>query len=143
MTSSNGYADMAGIMAGTLDQCLTPLTSAFFSRENINAIQIQLRDKVKCVSGLSIDRQDDNTLLIIMRSIYAIHTQNTNSSTPAVQAEVVRLNALVLLEIVPMALSNLAAYLGYVRDASTLPVPIDRGINTSRKGTASFSLFQN
>ena len=136
-----GDGSYVGVMAQSMNQCASPLSAAFFSRENINALQIQLRNRVRCKSGYTIDRQSDETMLIIMRAIYAIHTQNV--ATPAaVAAEVTRINELVLAEIVPMALGNLAAYLGYIRDASSLPAPLPRGVNTSRKGQDTFSLFQ-
>lgn len=128
-------------LSKSIGQCVSPLTAAFFSRENINAIQIALRDKIRCKTGYSIDRQHDEAMLIIMRALYALHSQNP-TSPEQIAAEVRRLNAIVLADLVPMVLSNLASYLGYLRDASTLPTPLARGVNTSRRGTDTFSLFQ-
>ncbi|NBS68992.1 hypothetical protein EBT31_08765 [bacterium] len=127
-------------MAQTIGQCASPLSEAFFSKENINNIQIHLKNRVRCKTGYTIDAQSEQDLLIIMRALYALHAQNPTTSA-AISAEVQRLNELVLADVVPMAVSNLAAYLGYVRDASTLPEPLARGINTSRRGTDVFSLF--
>ena len=115
-------------MAQTIGQCASPLSEAFFSKENINNIQIHLKNRVRCKTGYTIDAQSEQDLLIIMRALYALHAQNPTTSA-AISAEVQRLNELVLADIVPMAVSNLAAYLGYVRDASTLPEPLARGIN--------------
>ena len=124
----------------SLGQCTSPLSSAFFSQENVNAIQVALRDRVKCKTGYTIGHQSDDTLLIIMRAIYALHATNPTTAE-GVASEVRRINELVLADIVPMAAGNLAAYLGYLKDASTLATPIARGVNTSRKGEDIFSLF--
>ncbi len=124
----------------SIGQCASPLATSFFSKENLNNLQIALRDRVRCKTGYTIARQSDDTMLIIMRAIYALHAQNP--LTPKeVATEVQRINELVLADIVPMAAGNLASYLGYLRDASALPTPIIRGVNTSRKGTDVFSLF--
>ena len=126
-------------MVDSLGQCITPLSALFFSKENINTIQIDLRNRVRNKTGYTIDRQSEETLLVIMRAIYALHAQNQDSH---VQTEVARINEFVLADIVPMATSNLASYLSYLRDASQLPTPISRGQNTSRKGGDVFSMFQ-
>jgi hypothetical protein len=124
----------------SIGQCTSPLSAAFFSKENLNNLQIALRDRVRCKTGYTIARQSDDTLLVIMRAIYALHAQNPMTEGD-VAKEVQRINELVLQDIVPMAAGNLASYLGYLRDASALPNPIARGVNTSRKGTDVFSLF--
>lgn len=135
-------ADTAHVLSavGSLGQCASPLTTAFFSRENMNSVQVQLRDRVRCKTGYTIGRQSDESLVIIMRAIFALHTQNV-LRTEDVAQEVARINELVLAEIVPMAAGNLAQYLGYLRDASQTYAPMPRGINTSRRGTDTFSLF--
>lgn len=127
-------------VAESMGQCVSPLSTAFFSRTNINDIQIALRERIRCSTGHMIDRQSDEHLVIIMRAIYAMHAQNP-AHAAAVPPEVARLNDLVLRDIVPMVASNLGAYLGYLRDASQMPTPIARGVNTSRRGQDVFSLF--
>lgn len=134
--------DISPAVAGSMGQCASPLSTAFFSQENINNIQIALKNRVRCKTGMTIDRQSEESLVIIMRAMYALHAQHPRqTSGSAIDTEVSRLNEIVLAEIVPMATSNLAAYLGYLRDASTLPDPLPRGTNTSRRGTDVFSLF--
>ena len=133
-------ANLTPAAINSIGQCASPLSSAFFSQENVNTIQISLRDRVRCKTGYTIGRQADDTLLIIMRAIYALHAQNPMTASD-VAKEVQRINELVLQDIVPMAAGNLASYLGYLRDASTMATPIARGINTSRKGTDVFSMF--
>lgn len=139
-TQLQSETNVAPAAIHSLGQCVSPLSASFFSKENLNNIQIALRNRVHCKTGHTIGRQNEDTLLIIMRAIYALHAQNP--TTPEeVTREVQRINELVLAEIVPMAAGNLAAYLGYLRDASTMATPMPRGVNTSRKGTDVFSLF--
>ena len=87
-------------MAQTIGQCASPLSEAFFSKENINNIQIHLKNRVRCKTGYTIDAQSEQDLLIIMRALYALHAQNPTTSA-AISAEVQRLNELVLADIVP------------------------------------------
>jgi hypothetical protein len=139
-TQLESEANLTPAAINSIGQCASPLSAAFFSQENLNNLQITLRNRVRCKTGYTIDKQSDDTLLIIMRAIYALHAQNPLTASDVVK-EVQRINELVLADIVPMAAGNLASYLGYLRDASTLPTPVARGVNTSRKGTDVFSLF--
>lgn len=112
------------------------VNTAFFSQGNVDAIQRQLSDVIRTRMGYVIDRQPDEHLLIIMRYVYMNESRNTGGD-----AEVVRLNQLVLKEIVPQVASGVLQYLAYLRDASRLPTPIPRARATSIKGTYTPQLF--
>lgn len=133
-------ADMSPSVSGSLGQCVSPLSAAFFSKQNMNDIQVALKNRIRCKTGYTIDRQSDEDLVIIMRALYALHSQNVHDPQQ-ITLEVQRLNDLVLADLVPMVAANLAAYLGYLKDASSLPAPLPRGVNTSRRGSDVFSLF--
>lgn len=139
-TQPESETNLTPAAINSIGQCASPLSAAFFSKENLNTVQITMRDRVRCKTGYTIARQPDATLLVIMRALYALHAQNPTTRED-VAKEVQRLNEIVLQDIVPMAAGNLASYLGYIRDASALPNPIARGVNTSRKGSDVFSLF--
>ena len=134
-------ANLVPAIVGSMGQCDSPLARAFFGLENMTTIQIELRNRIRCKTGYSIDAQSTESLIVIMRAMYALHAQNSPFAQDIPQ-ELKRLNELVMAEIVPLVASNLAAYQGYVRDASQLPAPLGRGVNTSRRGTDVFSLFQ-
>lgn len=115
----------------------TPLSEAFFSAANLEAIQRQLIAAIKQRTGYVIDKQSPEQLLIVMRYVFVQHGRNEGG-----QAEINRLNALVLREVVPQVGAGLAQYLGYLRDASTMYTPMARGQATSVKGTKSLEVFK-
>lgn len=124
----------------SLKQCENHLTSSFFSPTNVAIIQQRLRDRVACKTGYAIEKQNEQNLFIIMRGIFILNA-NYPSDPIAVPAEVRRLNDLVLEELTPMVLGNLAAYMGYLRDSQNPLVPLPRGSNTSAKGSNTFAMF--
>lgn len=128
---------LAGVMRA-LNQPRTPLLEAFFSVENMDVIQNRLRATIQKQTGYAIDRQSDTDLTIIMRKVFAEQAQH---QTPP-STEVPRLNNIVLGVVVPMVASGIAGYLAYLRDASRIPDPLPRGIQTSVKGTKSYELFR-
>lgn len=113
------------------------LSQAFFCESNIDYLQRRLQAEIRKRTGYAIDRQSEEQLLIVMRYVYMQSSRNVGG-----RAEVQRLNELVLREIVPQVGAGLAQYLGYLRDASTLPTPIPRGQATSLKGTKTTELFK-
>jgi hypothetical protein len=120
-------------------QAPTPLHDAFFGRANLDRIKMALRDSIRDQLGYVIDwrSQSDQDLLVIMRYVYVQHGANVGGA-----AEIRRLNDLVLREIVPQVASGVLQHLSYLRDASQLPVPLDRGIASSVKGTLTTELFK-
>ena len=112
------------------------VNTAFFGQANVDAIQRQLRDVIRTRMGYVIDRPPDEHLLIIMRYVYMNESRNAGGN-----AEVRRLNGLVLKEVVPQVASGVLQYLAYLRDASRLPTPIPRAKATSIKGTYTPQLF--
>jgi hypothetical protein len=115
----------------------TPLSQRFFSRANVDRLQQAIRAHVRRAMGLLIDRQSDEQLLIVMRYVYMQSARHHGC-----EEEIARLNALVLREVVPQVGSGAAQYLAYLRDASTMHVPLARGEATSLKGTKTTQLFR-
>lgn len=115
----------------------TPLSEKFFSRANVDALQRALRDVIRRRMGYAIDRQSDQQLMIVMRYVFMQRARHEGGD-----AEVRRLNDEVLREIAPQVASGVEQYIGYLRDASTLPTPMARGQATSIKGTTTGSLFR-
>lgn len=117
----------------------TKLSDVFFSVCNINALQegIRYRIYVETNGKHIIGRQSDNELKIVMRSIYL---QNAKNDSRPVVEQVRELNALVLQWAVPEVLSNLLQYEVYRRDASSLPVPLERAQLATSKGTKTLEI---
>ena len=131
--------DLSGSLIASMQQCSSPLADAFFSPTNVDRIQTNLRTVSREKTGYVIDRQSDEDLVIIMRAMYATHAQHGGD----LQRELMRLNAIVLSEIAPMVGTGISQHIGYLRDASSLPAPLERAKNISIKGRNTFSLFQN
>ena len=79
-----------------------------------------------------ISKQNETELMVIMRSIYLQYAKNLPNN---ILAQIRELNARVLDYVVPKITVELNQYDTYIRDASGLPVPMDRGQNTSVTGT--------
>ena len=105
------------------------LSDTFFSAENIDALQQGMIDGVKSLSNNSImiGRQDEDTLKIIMRSVFL---QNAKNNAQPVLQQVEDLNKIVLNYAVPQIYGEAQGYVKYRNDVSTLVVPMDRPIAT-------------
>lgn len=113
---------------------VTKLSELYFSQCNIEALQqgIRYRIYMETDGRFVIGRQNSNELKIVMRSIYFQHAKHDNR--PVVE-QVRQLNAYVLAWTVPEVLSNLKQYEQYKKDASTLPMPLERAQLSTTKGT--------
>lgn len=111
-----------------------PLSSIYFSRTNIDALQEAIRYQVyvKSCKKHVIAKQSETELKIIMRAIYL---NNARHSQYDVLPEIRRLNQLVLDFCVPRILQEIGMYMTYTNDINRLPTPIERGEFQSAKGT--------
>lgn len=107
------------------------LNELYFSKLNVDAVQDGIRYMVFKESKKVIDRQNERELMVVMRSIYLQYGRNLESN---IVKQVRLLNERVLDEVVPKIIMELNQFETYLRDASGLPIPIDRGENTSSTG---------
>jgi len=107
----------------------TPLSLAFFSAENQQILQNGLRAGVYNMSGqrFSIAPQSFQEIKIIMRAIFLQEALNAPGN---LTAQIATLNQMVLSLIVPQVYNEVKGYLVYIRDASTLVVPLSTPVNT-------------
>jgi len=119
-------------LTGTLTS--TPVSDLYFSGMNIAAVQEGIRYRIYSETDGKhvIGRQSDTELRIIMRSIFLTYSRNLPGDTVA---QVRELNRRVLEWAVPEVLSNLKQHITYMRDASTLPMPLERGELMTTKGS--------
>jgi hypothetical protein len=136
----NFREDVADLMAKSLYVNKSPLIAAYFSKANLDRVQAGIVNKVFELTKYQIGRQSDDEVLIVMRAIFADHATNNPRD---VAAEVDRLNRGVLAAVIDNVISGISARLAYLRDASRMRTPIDRGAATSIKGTlTTTSLFR-
>lgn len=124
----------------------TLLTFLFFSSDNIENLQNHIRFLVYKNTDQIIDKQSNNELMIIMRSIflsYSSHpllidsTMSDNQKNILLKQytdEINKLNELCLNEIVPRVVSQLQAYLDYLKDCSNPRKIMEKPISDNRTG---------
>ncbi len=128
----------------------TPLTFLFFSDKNVDNMQKLIRFIVHKETGYVVDRQSNNELLVIMRSIfleYSAHPPLIDDKMSEQQkgllmkkytAEVARLNEIVVNAVVPKVVSQMQQYLDYLRDATQQPFYMDTPQNPSTAGQREY-----
>lgn len=107
------------------------LSNLFFSAENIQMIQNGLRAGVYKMSNnqIVIAPQSLDNLKIIMRTIYLDKAKHLNED---ITGQIVELNQHVLDYCVPFVYKESVAYLNYLRDQSTLAMPLERELRHDR-----------
>lgn len=112
----------------------TNLSDAFFCKENIQNLQNQIRHGVYKASNEQyiIGEQDNDTLKIIMRSIFLQNSLNLKCN---IKGQIQTLNQLVLNYCVPQIYGELKGYIKFKEDVSTLAVPMARPVGTKQDKT--------
>ncbi len=110
------------------------LNQLFFSRKNLDLIQDMIRYRVYIKSNqkYTIGRQSNTEVQIVMRSIYL--QQSTNLPTN-IKEQIRYLNNLVADWCVEKIIPEVEQHIGYIRDISYYPNPIDLPKNMSQKGS--------
>jgi len=133
----------------------TPLLVYFFSTENVKYLQERTKQEVKKHTGTSVNDQSIDDLLIIMRNklIYAYSgwlpnepadggpnaITNRGEKACALETRLARLNASVLQETVKQVLSGINMYKQFIKDQSTMPMPLSLPVYTSMSGSRELS----
>jgi hypothetical protein len=101
----------------------TLLSKTFFSHKNICYIQNAIREGVynKSNGNFVISNQDEDTLKIIMRSIYLQHAANQPTH---ISEQIQQLNKIVLDYCIPQVYNEAKGYKKYLVDVSTMYTPI-------------------
>jgi hypothetical protein len=115
-------------------QTPSPLSYLFFSRTNMERIQIELRYQVWIQSGKKyvVDKQSDIEMEVIMRAIFLQYSLNQDKNF---KKQIDYLNKLVLDYCVPNVLTEVEQYLGYLDAVQKLPNPLPLPENLSSAGT--------
>lgn len=112
----------------------TPVSSAFFSVQNMNWLQAEIVNQIKEKSdgAWTIDPQDIDELKIIMRAMFYQYGKNLPSN---IKGQVDELNGIVLGWSVPRIMSEIQHHIYYINDIDKLPVPMERPMLMSTAGT--------
>ena len=101
----------------------TPLSKAFFSKQNIQILQNGIRAGVYDMSNKQyvIGEQSCDNLKTIMRAMFLQHSANLPNNIPK---QIEAINNVIINYCVPKVFSEAKGYIRYREDASTLVVPI-------------------
>jgi hypothetical protein len=118
------------------------LENTFFSQENMDLINKQLILNVykKTQNQFLICRQDERSLIIVMRYVFIEYSRNLPFD---ILNQIKELNNIVVSEITATVISNVDQKIGYLRDIKTQPIgpplPINtKSTNRSLPTTANF-----
>lgn len=108
----------------------SPLSIAYFSRENIMIIQNGIRKGVydKSKGQYLVGNQSEDVLKVVMRSIFLQYSANMPDSIPQ---QIKALNQIVLDFCIKQVYGEAQGYQQYLYDASTLAVPIEHPVHSS------------
>ena len=117
----------------------TSLSLRFFSKENICNIQTLIKKGVyeKSNNTHIISNQNEQELLIIMRSIYLQYGKNLPNN---INNQINELNNKIVEWAVENIISNIEQYISYKKTCSTLPMPLERAQLPSQKGTKTLEI---
>ena len=132
---ATNYANLASRLSNVQND---ETSQTFFCEKNMSNIQKILQKEIYVLMKRQIGTQSYDHLLNIMHHVYKENdTSGLNiSSTDRLNF----LNKKVLEITVPMVVDGIKQYQGYVRDASTMYEPMERGKATTSKGEVSLSL---
>lgn len=110
----------------------TPLSKAYFSKENMQIIQNGIRAAVYYKSNQQyiVEPVDCDKLKTVMRSVYLTHSANQPYNIPQ---QIEQLNKIVMDYCVFQVYSEAQGYINYRRDVSTLAVPLSTPIVERQK----------
>ena len=110
------------------------LNQLFFSKRNMEIIQNGIRYNVYVKTNKThiIGKQPDIELQIIMRGFYLQYSLNLPNK---IKEQIEYLNKLVIDYSVEQLIPEIENYLGYLKEISFQPIPIDLPVNLSSKGT--------
>lgn len=111
-----------------------PVSDLFFSRENVDLLQLGIRNMVlnKSCGKRRIGNQSYEELLQIMRAIYL---QDALHQPYEIANQVKQLNTIVLNYCLPRIMNELEMRDTFIKDIQKMPMPMSYGESTSVAGT--------
>ena len=128
--NNNVVNDKSNNMTGTFLK--NELSNLYFSQSNIDYLQDSMLDGIyKLTNGARIDKQSEDELLIVMRSIYLQFGKNSDEN---VSNQVYELNKKVLKYCIKNINDNLKQYKGYINDITKERDVLEMPENVDIKG---------
>ena len=109
----------------------TPVSTAFRTVMNQERLQFMIRDKVKEMTGYSIDRQDESDLRALMGKVY---TNMVGDPYRDIQGQVDRMNVQVVNDAAQTISIGLAQRLKFLSEVNKQPIPLAVPLSTTTYG---------
>lgn len=138
MIKNDDRVNYSNVLKHTLNE--SKLSKRYFSKENIDIIQNTIKKRVseKVNNKYIIKDQNLDQLKMVMKSIFLQYSLNNDYDIPK---QINVLNELVIRYCVPNVYSELMSYVQYLKDISTLPVPINFPQNVCNDKTLELKPF--
>ena len=134
MSCDEGYESS---VHDSMSICESRVSLAFFSAVNLNYLQLRIRNEFYQLTQVVVDKQRTEDLLTLMRYVYIAYARRLNEH----EAEQLReLNDRVVRTALPQIATGVEQHLNYIRDASTMAMPMDRAQSTTIKGETPVGL---
>ena len=108
------------------------INDIFFSDMNVKVLQDTIRYGVHQETKQVISGQSDNELYVVMRSVM-LQFANFRADIDDIANEIKRLNQKVLIYCIENISSNVKQHMGYIKDLSKLPTPMDSPVYHNKK----------
>jgi hypothetical protein len=110
------------------------LNQTFFSEANFQIVQNKIRYEVYRKTQMVIDPQSSDDLFMVMRAIYLQFGKNQSTN---IVGQIEELNQRVAEWSVPKITAEMEMYQTYLKDISSMPVPLPHPMSQSSAGTKS------
>ena len=115
----------------------TEFSVKYFHEKNVQHLQKELQSLL-LKSGYKTKPQCYDAVLSYMMNIFELYA---NPLTNDYTNETLKLNAIVLDKMFNTMITEIKQYIGYIKDASTLPDPIDRPTHMTSKQSIQYDEF--
>ena len=125
----NTNTNYQNVLAGNFERSI--LSNSYFSKNNIELIQNSIRKGVydKSNQRILIDKQSEDQLILVMRSMYLQYSKNLDTNIPK---QVEELNSHVLNYCIASVYNEAVSYLKYKEDASVMHRPMQHPIYSNK-----------
>jgi len=125
----NTNTNYQNVLVGNFER--SKLSDSYFSKNNIELIQNSIRKGVydKSNQRILIDKQSEDQVVLVMRSMYLQYSKNLDINIPK---QIEELNSHVLNYCIPSVYNEAVSYLKYKEDASSMHKPMQHPIYSNK-----------
>jgi hypothetical protein len=108
------------------------LSTRFFSNDNVYNIQLQVIKQIKHETGVNITAQSETDVFHLMTGVLNLNMKVTPTDPKEFALMIMDLNYQVIRLMTDDVKQGILMHIHYLKDASSLPVPIPRSLSTTQ-----------